>query len=230
MRTMIWRRVSAAERRLDVYEVACLAGGRQRVLEAALFALRDRGAITLVGPRVRAVEDDSDDHDGLAEPSADHPVERAILARCRRGRSLEAVANAVRGGPEVRKIERDLVALGLLTRVRRLPTRAGRGQLVVAREEGVFPAYVFDGPVGHGDRRLRRIVADTAIPAGLGRSLIRMGRAADPAYDYYYEAGLGDGPDSELGSELDSASGSHWSSEPGGFSCGSGGGGGGGSD
>ncbi|WP_405615410.1 TIGR04222 domain-containing membrane protein [Streptomyces sp. NBC_01511] len=212
---MIRRRGPAAERRLEAYELACLAGGPQRVLEAALFALRDRGAITVVGPRVRAVENDA----GLAEHPVEHPVERAVLANCPRGRSLAAVANAVRGGPEVAEIERGLVALGLLTRPRHRLTRAGRSRLEAARKEGAFPAYILDGPAAHRDRRLRRIVADTAIPAGLGRSLIRMGRAADPDYGHdYSDYDSEHGPDSSPGSL------------PGGFSCGSGGGGGGGSD
>ncbi|MFD5895059.1 MULTISPECIES: TIGR04222 domain-containing membrane protein [unclassified Streptomyces] len=215
---MIWRHVSAAERRLDAYEVAYLAGGPQRVLETALFALRDRGAVTVVGPRVRAVED----ADGPDEHPAEHPVERAVLASCPRGRSLAVVAKAVRGGPEVAEIERGLVSLGLLTRARHRLTPAGRSQLKAAREAATLPAYVLDGPAAHRDRRLRRIVAGTAIPAGLGRSLIRMGRAADPDYDYDYGT--------EDGHDPDSASGTHSSSEPGGFSCGSGGGGGGGSD
>lgn len=193
-----------------MYEVACLAGGPQRVLETALLALRDRGAVTIVGPRVSAAE-------GKEVPAGDavrHPVERAVLASCPRGRSLEVVAKAVRGGPEVAEIRRGLVALGLLTRVRHRLTRAGRGRLAAAREEGAHPAYVFDGPAAHGDRRLRRVVAATAVPVGLGQSLIRMGKAADPDYDY----GSDDGRDADS------------SSLPGGFSCGSGGGGGGGSD
>ncbi|WP_405797105.1 TIGR04222 domain-containing membrane protein [Streptomyces sp. NBC_01506] len=219
MRTMIWRRVPAAERRLETYEVAYLAGGPQRVLEAALFALRDREAITMVGPRVRAVEDDG----GTTEHAAEHPVERALLASCPRGRSLTAVANAVRGGPEVAEIARGLAALGLLRGARHRLTQAGRSQLAAARKEGTFPAYVFEGPSAHRDRRLRRIVASTAIPAGLGRSLIRLGRTTDPDYDYDYS-------DSDSDYGPDSPSGTHSSSEPGGFSCGSGGGGGGGSD
>lgn len=233
MRTMIWRRVSAAVRPLDAYEVACLAGGPQRVLEAALFALRDRGAVTMVGPRVRAVEDDRLAGQSTGQPAGhpvEHPVERAVLASCPRGRSLAVVANTVRGGPEVAEIERGLVAIGLLTRARHRPTQAGRAQLEAARKEGTLPAYVFDGPAAHRDRRLRRIVAGTAVPAGLGRSLIRMGRAADPDYDDSYGYGYGYGYGSDDGADSDSASGTHSSSEPGGFSCGSGGGGGGGSD
>ncbi|WP_164251789.1 hypothetical protein [Streptomyces sp. S4.7] len=95
--------------------------------------------------------------------------------------------------------------------------RPGRSELKAARTEGTLPAYVFDGPAAHRDRRLRRVVAGTAIPAGLGRSLIRMGRAADPDHGHDYEDG----------GDPDSPSGSHSSPEPGGFSCGSGGGGGG---
>lgn len=193
-----------------MYEVACLAGGPQRVLETALLALRDRGAVTIVGPRVSA----AGDTEVPAGDAGRHPVERAVLASCPRGRSLEVVAKAVRGGPEVAEIRRGLVALGLLTRVRHRLTRAGRGRLEAAREEGALPAYVFDGPAAHGDRRLRRVVAATAIPVGLGQSLIRMGKAADPDYDHDYG--------SEDGRDADS------SSLPGGFSCGSGGGGGGG--
>lgn len=225
---MIWRRVSAAERRLETYEVAYLAGGPQRVLEAALFALRDRGAVTIIGPQVRAVEDG----DGLAEPAghavehpAGHAVERAVLASCPRGRNVAVVAAAVRGGPEVAEIRRELVALGLLTRARHRPTRAGLSRLDAARREAAFPAYVFDGPPAHQDRRLRRIVAGTSIPAGLGRSLIRMGKATDPDHDYDYDTDHGSGSDSGTGSGSDTYSSS--SSDSGGFSCGSGGGGGG---
>ncbi|WP_189106298.1 TIGR04222 domain-containing membrane protein [Streptomyces camponoticapitis] len=203
------RRVSAAERRLEAYEVAYLAGGPQRVLEAALFALRDRGAVTIVGPRVRAVEED----DRLAE----HPVERAVLASCPRGRSLKIVANAVRGGPDVAAIKRELVALGLVARSRHRLTPAGRRQLATARKAATLPTYLFDGPAAHPDRRLRRLVAGTSLPSGLGRTLIRMGRATDPDndYDYTHDPDFSD---------------THSSSEPGGFSCGSGGGGGGGGD
>ncbi|MFC8077028.1 TIGR04222 domain-containing membrane protein [Streptomyces sp. NPDC057307] len=224
---MIRRRVSAAERRLETYEVAYLAGGPQRVLEAALFALRDRGAVTIVGPQVRAVEDGG----GLAEPTghavehlAQHAVERAVLASCPRGRNVAVVAAAVRGGPEVAEIRRELVALGLLTRARHRPTRAGAHRLDAARQEGAFPAYVFDGPPAHQDRRLRRVVAGTSIPAGLGRSLIRMGKATDPDHDYDtdYGSGSDSGSDSGTGSGSDTYSSS---SDSGGFSCGSGGGG-----
>ncbi|MFC8825472.1 TIGR04222 domain-containing membrane protein [Streptomyces sp. NPDC057137] len=222
---MIWRRVSAAERRLEAYEVAYLAGGPQRVLEAALFALRDRGAVTIVGPQVRAVEDG----DGLAEHPVEHPVERAVLASCPRGRNVAVVATAVRGGPEVAEIRRELVALGLLTRARHRPTRAGVSRLDAARQEAAFPAYVFDGPPAHQDRRLRRIVAGTSIPAGLGRSLIRMGKATDPDHDYDTDYGSGSGSGSDSGSDSGSGSDTYSSSssDSGGFSCGSGGGGGG---
>ncbi|MEV0774628.1 TIGR04222 domain-containing membrane protein [Streptomyces sp. NPDC050433] len=202
MRTTIWRRVSAAERRLETYEVAYLAGGPQRVLETALFALRDREAITMAGRRVRAVGED----DSLAE----HPVERAVLVSCPRGRSLAVVATALRDGPEVAEIKRELIALGLLTRLRHRLTRAGASRLEAARREAALPAYVFDGPPAHQNRRLRRIVAATSIPSGLGRSLIRMGKSTDPDHDDNHA------PDA--------------TTDSGGFSCGSGGGGGGGGD
>ncbi|WP_330174804.1 TIGR04222 domain-containing membrane protein [Streptomyces sp. NBC_01498] len=202
MRKTIRRRVSAAERPLDAYEVAYLAGGPQRVCDTALFALRDRGAVTVAGPRVRPAEEG----DGLVE----HPVEEAVLAACPWGRSLAGVAASVRGGPEVAEIRRTLVALGLLTLARRRPTRAGVRRLEEAKRAGTFPAYVIDGPPAHPDRRLRRVVAATSVPSGLGRSLIRLANSTDPDRDR------------DTHHDQDTGSGS------GGFD--SGGGGGGGSD
>lgn len=178
---------------LDVYEVAYLAAGPQRVAQVALLGLRERGLVGVVGPRVRA--------DRPADGG--HPVERALTAACPRGRSVAAVLAAVAGGPEVAGIRDRLRAAGLLGRVRSRPTAAGRRRVAAARAEGAWPAYVFDGPPAVADRMLRRVVQEAApLPSGLGRHLARMGKAldrADHGNDHGYDGGScgggGSGPD-----------------------------------
>jgi hypothetical protein len=163
---------------LELYDIAYLAGGPQRVAEAALIRLRDRGVVTVVGPRVRARRGE----DGRA----DHPVERALVAQCSRGgKSVTFVLAALRNGPEVEAIRRRLVSHGLLTRYRRRPTRAGRRQLAAARRDGMtLPGYVLDGTAAVTDRRLRRTIGNAAPPpSGLGRTLIRMGKRLDNDHD-----------------------------------------------
>ncbi|ANS67946.1 hypothetical protein SLINC_5722 [Streptomyces lincolnensis] len=110
--------------------------------------------------------------------------------------------------PEVEEIGRRLAAWGLLTGSRRRMTRLGRRRLQAAEQEGSLPAYVFGGPVVLPDGPVRRgVVGAQPIPSGLGRALVRMGKALD----------------------RDSDSDSTWDSggdAGGGFSCGGGGGGG----
>ncbi|MFF9979637.1 TIGR04222 domain-containing membrane protein [Streptomyces erythrochromogenes] len=178
------RRRGAGAMVLDVYEVAYLAAGPRRVAEVALLRLRERGVVGVVGPRVRA------------ERPADgaHPVERALTGSCPRGRSVAAVLAAVADGPETAGIRDRLRAAGLLGRVRSRPTAAGRRRVAAARAEGAWPAYVFDGPPAVADRMLRRVVQEAGpVPSGLGRHLVRMGKALDRAD--HSEHGHGHGHD-----------------------------------
>ncbi|MGW6940082.1 TIGR04222 domain-containing membrane protein [Streptomyces xanthophaeus] len=201
-------RLRGARRRgavvLDIYEVAFLAGGPQRVAEVALLGLRERGWITVLGPRVRA--------ERRAEEPPEHPVERALTGLCPRGKGVAVVLTAVARGPEVAEIRGRLRAARLLGPVRPRPSMAGRRRLAAARAEGVWPAYVFEGPPAVPDRLLRRVIQQAnPLPSGLGRTLVRMGKALDRADhdDHGHDAGHGGGD---------------------GHGCGGGGGGGGGGD
>lgn len=194
-----FRRTDSAgpEPTLDLYDVAYLAGGTWRVAEAAVITLRERGAVTVNGPRVRA---------GAGEP--EHPVERALTALCPHNRSLTAVLSELAGSGSVEEIGDRLVSLGLLSRSRKRLTHTGRRRLEAAGEEESVPSYVLDGPAAVPDRQLRRTVIEAMPqPSGLGRRLRRLGGALDDT---------GDGWGSDSGS-----------GHGGGHSCGGGGGGGG---
>ncbi|MFD3755765.1 TIGR04222 domain-containing membrane protein [Streptomyces sp. NPDC058622] len=156
---------------VDIYEMAHLAGGPRRVAEVAVLGLRDRGAVTVTGPRVRAGREPGD---------GAQPVERAVLRRCPRGKALSAVLAAVAAGPEVAGVRRALVEAGLLGR--RRPTAAGRRALAAARADGQWPAYVFEGwPVPPKRRRsTRHSPLDTSM---IGRALDRIGRTLDRGMD-----------------------------------------------
>ncbi|MER5916975.1 TIGR04222 domain-containing membrane protein [Streptomyces sp. NPDC001982] len=196
---MVFRRSAAAveeTRDLDAYDVAFLAGGAQRVAASAVIALSERGLLKLSGPRVRAV----------GEERPQHPVERAVIASCPRSRSIAAVHAALQRSREVEEIGRRLAARGLVTGSRRRLTRTGRRQLQAAERDESLPAYVFGGPAVLPDGPVRRhVVGAQPIPSGLGRALIRMGKALDRDSD------------SDSASDSDAGSG-------GGFSSGGGGG------
>ncbi|WP_179203536.1 TIGR04222 domain-containing membrane protein, partial [Streptomyces griseiscabiei] len=184
--------VGEFEAALDLYDLAFLAGGAQRVSDSAVIALSETGALRIRGSRVRAV--------GEARP--EHPVEQAVLAWCPRSRALTSVYAALRTSPEIEDIGRRLAARGLVTGSRRRPTRAGRRRLQSAERAGILPAYILDGPTTFPKGPIRRgILTAHPLPSGLGRTLIRMGKALDPDSD----------PDSGAASSSDSG---------GGFSCG----------
>jgi len=155
---------------LDRYAYAYLAGGRQRVVESAITVLAERGLLSLRAARLRTT----------GEAGSVHAVESAVLAACPRSRRVQAVIDtAGRSGP-VDDIARRLVRLGLVSGRRQRTTRAGRRLLAAAVSEGSLPTYVREGhavlatgPVPHG------LLGNHAIPAGLGRSLRRMGKALD---------------------------------------------------
>ncbi|MER5869670.1 TIGR04222 domain-containing membrane protein [Streptomyces sp. NPDC002044] len=156
---------------VDIYETAHLAGGPRRVAEVAVLELREVGAVTVTGPRVRAGRDPGD---------GAHPVERAVLRLCPRGKALAAVLAAVAAGPEAAGVRRVLAEAGLLGR--RRPTAAGRRVLAAARADGQWPAYVFEGwPV---PRKRRRSTRHAPLDTGMiGRALDRIGRTLDRGMD-----------------------------------------------
>ncbi|MCD7445228.1 TIGR04222 domain-containing membrane protein [Streptomyces lincolnensis] len=199
MGRVLRRSVGAGEegRVLDVYEVAFLAGGAQRVVDSAVIALSDRGLLVVRVSRVRRVGE---------EQQARHPVERAVIASCPRGGSIAALAlhTAVQRSGEVEEIGRRLAAWGLLRDSGRRMTRLGRRRLRAAEQDGSLPAYVLGGAAVLPDGPVRRgVVGAQPIPSGLGRSLIRMGKALDRDSDSAWDSDAGAG---------------------GGFGCGGGGG------
>ncbi|MFI1357832.1 TIGR04222 domain-containing membrane protein [Streptomyces sp. NPDC020898] len=192
------RPVSAIEgpEALDVYEVAFLAGGAQRVVDSAVIALVERGLLKLSGSRVRAV----------GEVLPEHPVECALFASCPHHRSAASVLAALRRSSEVQKIARRLAARNLVSGSRRRLTRSGRRQLRAAERGEGLPDYVFGGPAVLPDGLVRRgVVSARPLPSGLGRALIRMGKALDNSADTGSDSGSG--CDSDAGSGFASSCG-----------------------
>lgn len=182
MRMMFRRSTAVTEpTALDVYDMAFLAGGAQRVVDGAIIALSGRGLLVLRASRVRAggAAGPREEGDGLAGPAL-HPVERALVALCPSSRSITWVRDVLRRSPEVQDIARGLAAAGLLAGPRGRPTSAGRRRLRAAGTDGSLPPYVFGGAAALPDGPVRRSVMDAApAPSGLGRTLIRLGNALD---------------------------------------------------
>ncbi|MFH8715800.1 TIGR04222 domain-containing membrane protein [Streptomyces zaomyceticus] len=160
-----------SEQVLDLYAYAYLAGGRQRVVESVIISLVERGVVSLRAARLRAVG-------GEAHPQ--HPVERALLAVCPRSMRVEEVIEALRDSHEIDEVAGRLVALRLLSSRRRRTTRAGRRRLASAISEGSLPVYVREGPVALAPGSVRYgLLSTRTVPDGLGRRLMRMGKALD---------------------------------------------------
>ncbi|MEU8677726.1 TIGR04222 domain-containing membrane protein [Streptomyces sp. NPDC048560] len=154
-----------------LYEYAFLAGGGRRVVECALVALIERGTLSMRAARVRTVR---------AEQPA-HPIELALVAVCSRSRSVKDVVEVLMDCPEMDELAHRLVLDGLLHRRRRRPTRAGRRLLAAATSSrSGIPAYVLEGPteLARGPVQYGLLSAQP-IPEGLGRRLLRLGRALD---------------------------------------------------
>lgn len=196
MRMGFHRAAGDEARALDVYDLAFLAGGEQRVVDSAMIALSERGLLVMRVSRVRAVGDEQ----------PEHPVERAVVAACPRSRSIVAARESLKHSPEVEEISRRLTARGLLRGSRRRTTREGRRLLKAAGRDESLPAYVLDGPAALRPGPVRRgVMGAHPTPTGLGRYLIRLAKALE--HD-----------DSGSASDSGADSGS-------GFSCGGGGGG-----
>lgn len=219
---MRFRRSTAAGESpaLDVYDVACLAGGVPRVVDSAVIALAERGLVVVRASRVRAVGAAERGRQGAPPPA--HPVERALLAACppEGSRGLTRLRAILTRSPEVDALVLRLADEGLVAGARGRPTLAGRRLLAAAERDGSFPAYVFagaavlpDGPVRQG------VISAAPAPSGLGRALIRLGNALDRDADP--GGGEGDGCDASGGTGGGASGGSS-----GGFGCGGGSGGG----
>lgn len=109
---------------LDVYDVACLAGGLQRVVETALVALAESGRVRVQAPGELAAV-------GLARR---HPVEAAVLDAVgpQGHRSVETIRWRLTDDDRLLGIGRRLAAAGLV-RGRRLHGRGDRSTWVATR-------------------------------------------------------------------------------------------------
>jgi hypothetical protein len=117
---------SGPARDLDVYEVAFLAGGVQRVVDTALVALVESGRVRVHAPGQLA---------GVRLERR-HPVEAAVLdaVGTRGHRSVDTIRWRLTGDDRLTGLGRSLASSGLLRRTLRgrqawAPTRAGRETL-----------------------------------------------------------------------------------------------------
>jgi hypothetical protein len=133
---------SPASSHLDLYEIAFLAGGIQRVVDTALVALVESGRVRMPAPRQLAA----------VRPDRRHPVEGAVLdaVGTRGHRSVDTIRWRVARDDRLTGLGRSLSEAGLLRRRmlqgrgRWCPTRAGREALRrLSAQPPVDPA--FDG-------------------------------------------------------------------------------------
>ncbi|MEW2625144.1 TIGR04222 domain-containing membrane protein [Streptomyces sp. NPDC048106] len=202
---------------LAEYDIAFLAGGVPRVADSAVVALSARGLITVRAGRIRVVR-------GGALPGC--PVERAVVEYCGVGsRSVAQVRAAVQRASCTQELAQRLVTAGLVGSARHRVTRAGRRRLKEAERAGTLPDHVFRGAGVFPDGPLRRTMeAVPPAPSGLGRTLIRLGRALDREDDHHHGTGHGHGS----GHHHDHGGhGHHTGSDSSSHSCGFGCGGGG---
>jgi hypothetical protein len=109
---------------LDVYDIAYLAGGPERVVDTALVALVEAGRIRAQPPGRLAV----------ADLTRRHPVEAAVLdaVGTRGHRSVDVVRWRLADDDRVLAIGRRLVAAGLLSRRPLVPRRTQRAPVPTA--------------------------------------------------------------------------------------------------
>jgi hypothetical protein len=124
---------------LDVYEIACLAGGRLRMIDTALVALVESGRVRVTAPGCLAT----------ASLVRRHPVEAAVLDAIgpTGNRSVETVRWRLATDDRILDVERRLRDVGLLgaggtvvpiarrSRWRLAPTYAGRHLLHELRDD-----------------------------------------------------------------------------------------------
>jgi hypothetical protein len=182
--------------RLDVYEIAYLAGGLDRVVDTALVALVESGRVRVHAPGELAV----------VEPGRSHPVEGAVMdaVGTQGHRSIDTIRWRLAGDERLDELGRSLAAAGLL---RRRPfgrarsdrsawsaTRAGRQALQEARahplaeavlDGGSALAVALDGREAIPDRRRCSEIFERPLPpmprtSGMSRRLRDVGFRDDP--------------------------------------------------
>jgi hypothetical protein len=164
---------------LDVYDVAYLAGGADRVVDTAVVALVESGRVRVPSPGQLAVVD----------PARRHPVEGAVLdaVGTHGHRSRDLVAWRLAGDDRIREVGRRLTDEGLLRRwlahVRRdggAPLRTSTGRRLLHALVAVPPVFsvhdggsavqvALHGPQGMTDAKLRASIFDvprTTIASG----------------------------------------------------------------
>lgn len=182
--TRSWGRCRAQEAggALDRYAYAFLAGGRRRVVESAVVALTEQGALSLRATRLRPT----------GEVRSTHAVEHAVIAACPRSRRVREVIDTVGRSQPLDDLARQLVCLGLLSGRRQRATRSGRRLLAAAVSEGSLPRYVLEGPAVLATGPVRHgLLSAASVPDGLGRTLRRMGKALDDDHSSLTDGGCG---------------------------------------
>jgi hypothetical protein len=182
---------------LDLYEIAFLAGGPERVVDTAVVALVEAGRITVFSPGQLAV----------ADPARRNPVEGAVLdAIGTRGhRSLDLVVWRLAGDDSIADIRRRLTADGLLRRrppLRRAkdgpPVRTTAGNQLLRALETTPPVFsvhdggsavqvALHGPHGLANKWLRDSIFDvprtTTRPGSSGLRQRLDARHRDSSYE-----------------------------------------------
>ncbi len=180
---------------LDVYEIAFLAGGVQRVVDTALVALVESGRVRVHAPGELAA----------VRPDRRHPVEAAVLdaVGTQGHRSVDTIRWRLTGDDRLAGLGRSLASSGLLRRTLRgreawSRTRAGRQALQRlaaqppvdrALDGGSAPLVALHGRESMPDAALRAAIFERpALPdatgPGLGRRLRearRLRNSEDPS-------------------------------------------------
>ena len=211
----------------DLYEVAYLAGGPRRAVEAAVVALIEDG-------RLRVTRSTAQLH--VVDPRRRHPVEAAVLdaAGPRARRSIDGIAWRVRTDARLAALAEGLQRAGLVSRRGGVDATAERawtavgltfaGRRALRRLRSHPPvvgspevlAVALGGPRAWGDADLRAAVFAPPrpyLPADTGPSVREVRRSHTGAYAHGAGAGW---------------AGAGWGGGFGGGDCGGGGGDGGG--
>jgi hypothetical protein len=150
---------------LDVYDLAYLAGGPDRVVDTALVALAESGRVRVQAPGELAV----------VEPGRQHPIEAAVMdaVGTHGHRSVDTIHWRLAGDERLRELGRSLAAAGLLRR-----------RLRLGRRDPDHPAW---SATGSGRQALLRVLeqppTDPAVDGGSALGVALHGRQAMPDAD-----------------------------------------------